>query len=256
MNVHQCRVALRPRNPLEVFDLTLALLRAHPGSFAAMASYTLLVPVVAAVLLTGALDQGLLVLLVAPFLHPLLHAPFTLLAGRLLFAEDVRIRAVLYEMLRQPMRTFQALLYTSGALLLGGMCSAVGALLTVPAAIYSGEAALLEGGGGRTLSRAMRLASSNPANAVAAMAAWGGLTVWGMLVGEGLGQVVMGFVLQLGAPFGSMLAGDITVFMVAGSLIAQPLVAMYKLLLYVDARTRVEGWDLQVGLRAARLGAS
>ena len=255
MNVHQCRVALRPRSALEVFDLTLSLLRAHPDAFARMWALTTLPAVAVAGGLTVGLDQGFVILLIAPFFHSLLQGPFTLLAGRLLFADGVRVREVVRELLRYPGRSLAAWFYTAGALLLGVGCSVVGALLTVPAVIYAGEAALLEGGG-RTMSRAMRLASSNPANAAAAMGAWGGLTVWGMLVGEGLGQALVGFVLQLGTPLGSLVEGDVTLFMVAGSLVVQPLVALYKLLLYVDARTRVEGWDLQVGLRAARLGAS
>lgn len=238
-----------------MFDLSLSLLRAHPEPFLKLWALTVVPAIGVAGVLTLGFGQGLLVLVLATFLHPLIHAPFTLLAGRLLFADGVRVRDVLREMVGHLGRPMAAWLYPSGALVLGGGCSVVGALLTVPATVFAGEAALLEGGG-RTLGRAMRLASSNPGNAVAAMGAWACLTVWGMLVGEGLGQAVVGFVMQLGTPLGALVQGEVTVFMVVGSLAVQPLVALYKLLLYVDVRTRVEGWDLQVGLRAARLGAS
>ena len=255
MNVHQCRVALRPRGPLEVFDLALTLLRVHPGRFLRLSAALVLPFVVLGALLSYPMDRGALTLAGLVVIHPFIHAPITVLAGRLLFAGDVRARDVVRELLRNPVRLFAAWWWQTAGLVVGLGCAGLGFLITSPATIYSAEAALLEGSGiARTLGRATRLATHNPGNAVAAMLAWALLTVWGALVGEGLGQSIVGFVFQLGAPFG-MFPAQITPYMVAGSLLVQPLVALFKLLLYVDARTRVEGWDLQVGLRAARLGA-
>ena len=73
------------------------------------------------------------------------------------------------------------------------------------------------------------------------------------MAAESLGQGIIGFVFQLGAPFGALSSGDATPYLLMGVLLANPVNAMYRLLLYVDARTRSEGWDLQVRLRALGL---
>ena len=142
-----------------------------------------------------------------------------------------------------------------GALLVG-VCTGVFWILTLPVTAYVFETALLERVRGQaTLARSSFLAWRNLAVALAATIGWLALTAWGALVGELTGQVVVGFVLQLGEPFGNAINGAVTPYLLAGMLLVQPVVATYRLLLYVDIRTRVEGWDLQVSLRAADLGS-
>jgi hypothetical protein len=93
-------------------------------------------------------------------------------------------------------------------------------------------------------------------HAIAAAVGWVALTGWGAIVGEAAGQGIVSFVLQLGTPFGEATDGRATPFLLAGMLAVQPLYAVWRLLLYVDARTRAEGWDLQVALRAAGIAAA
>ena len=67
------------------------------------------------------------------------------------------------------------------------------------------------------------------------------------------GQLIVAQGLQLGQPFGSAMDLQVTPYLLFGMLAVQPLHALYRLLLYIDVRTRVEGWDLQVAFRGAAI---
>ena len=240
-----------------MFDLALALLRAHSGRFARLFALVVLPVALPAAVVAYVTGQGDLVIVTLPILFVPLQAPGTVLAGRLLFSDTVRIRDVFLELLRSAVPLFAAWFWQGAALVGGLMCFFVGALFSMPATAYVTEAALLERVGTvKCLQRSLRLAGSNPGNSIVVAVGWVFLTVWSAIVAEMAGQALVGFVFQLGAPFGSLWNGDVTPYLIFGIVAAQPLVGVYRLLLYVDARTRVEGWDLQVGLRAVGLGAS
>jgi len=252
MNPNLCRVALRPRNPLEVFDLCMVFVRASLGPMLRLAAVGVGIPwvllSVAAVLSQGA---WWVVLLPLP-LFPLLQMPFTLLGGRLLFREEATARQALAESVRGLGR----LGVVAGAGLVGGLLSlftcGYGYIPVFAGLLYLPETALLERvGPRRALRRALRLAGGNVGIALVGSTARLFLTVWMALVCEGFGQALLDTTLQLGQPVGSLWTGQITPFLLLGILLAQPIHAIYRLLLYVDVRTRIEGWDLQVGMRAA-----
>lgn len=254
MNPHLCRIALRPRGPLEVFDLSLRLLATHAGRFVRLGALFVLPPALAGGLVVSLTELDWLVLLLLPLIFFPLQAPATILGGRLLFADTISIRAVLRELAGMIRPLGLAWLWQAGALSLGVGCGFVPLVILLPVTAYVTETSLLERvGAARSFRRSARLAGSNPGIALAASAGWVGLTAWGALVAESGGQALVGFVLQLGQPFGSLFGGQITPYLLFGALAIQPVYAIYRLLLYVDVRTRVEGWDLQVGLRAAGL---
>lgn len=252
MNPHLSRIALRPRGPFEVFDLTLRFLRERPRAFSVLAAWMVLPPAV----LLGALawwsSGSWWVLVPTLLLTFVVQAPFTVLGGRLLFAEDASVRQAMGATARSAGGLFIAWFLELLGLAL--VCSGFG-IVALPVLLYLPETALLERVDvGRGLRRSMRLASGHLGVAVVGVVARFALTLWGALLGELSGQALVGFVLQLGEPFGSLAAGQLTPYAVLGILGVQPLIAVYRLLLYVDVRTRMEGWDLQVGLRALGLG--
>jgi hypothetical protein len=254
VNPYLSRVVLRPRSPFEVFDLTLRFFRERARPLAVMTAWTVLPSMVACAGLTVLSGGAWWTLLVPLAIGPVLQAPFTVLGGRLLFAEDASVGQVLRATLKGMGGALAAI--AVGGLAMGLLCTGFG-VLVLPALAFLPETALLERVPlGRGLRRSLSLAGGQVMVAVAAVAGRWVLTGWGALLGELTGQSVVGFVLQLGEPFGSLLAGHATPWMAVGILLVQPLIAVFRLLLYVDVRTRMEGWDLQVGLRALGLGAA
>lgn len=256
MNPHLCRVVLRPRDPLEVLDLAFALVRWRGGVMLRLLAMTALpVWILASVL--AWLTDGQWYALVVPFaLGPLLQGAFTVLVGRLLFSDGVRARDALVESLRR-IPALLGVWFVRGLALLGVSLTCGLALPFVQGALlYQTEAALLERvGPNRGLRRSTRLASTQPGTATVAVMGWYVLLAWFALVGEVSGQRLVSFVLQLGQPFGSAVDGVVTPYLLAGLVLFQPAYAVYRLLLYMDVRTRAEGWDLQVALRALGLAA-
>jgi len=251
MNPLNCRIALRPRGPLEVFDLTMTFLRARARPVLRMLALTVLPAWVLLAPVAWLTGGHWATLLVVVLLSPVLQAPFTVLGGSLMFADDVRIGRVL----REVVRTLPTLIVTWLIGSVGWVLSLVTCLYGMPfiqaGLLYLPEAAMLERVRPmRTLRRSTRLAGANVLIAlVGAVARWF-LLVWFGLLGELVGVFVLDTILQLHAPLGTILDGQITPLFLLGALISQPVFALYRLLLYVDVRTRVEGWDLQVALRA------
>ena len=245
MNPHRCRMVLRPRDALEGLDVCLAMFRAFAGPYARLFA-VVVVPLALGLGLASVLSGRSWWLVVAVVAAaPALQAPFTMLTGRLLFADDVRVRGVLWDLLGRAAPLLRATL-TRGALALVPVLGAAG--------VWLPETALLERVSVRLgLERCWRLAGGHFGAALVGSMSGIVLTVWGAAVGESTGQAIVGFVMQLGEPFGSVWAGELTPYAVVGAACVQPLIAVYRLVLYVDVRTRLEGWDLQVALRAAGL---
>jgi hypothetical protein len=185
---------------------------------------------------------------------PLLQAPVTVCAGRLLFGEALGA----WDTWREVFGRFGAILLAWIVLgltvLLSLLTCAVALVPVLAGLLFLPETALLERVGlRRGLSRSVRLALGYAPGALSGALGLLVLGAWTAAAFEASGQALVGFVLLLGQPFGQLWEGDLTPYAVFGLTLLPPLHAMWRLMLYVDVRTRVEGWDLQVGLRAAGL---
>lgn len=256
MNPHACRIVLRPRTPFESLDMAMAFLRVNAGVFARL-SLVVLGPVAVVVGALAAVLPSPEILLVALVLAaPLLQVPFTLLAAMRVFDGSVGVADVL-RALRRGWRAFPLVLL---ALFVSvGLATISLGMLWLPAQVallWVIEAAALENLAVRpALARSLSLSSNGFGRALLGTLVSAALLVWVVVGAELLGQGLVGFVLQLGTPFGSMWNAEVTPFLLGGVLVAQPLIALYRLILYVDLRTAVEGWDLQVALSSAAVSA-
>lgn len=255
MNPNLCRIALRPRGPFEVLDLSLRLARVRWWPLLVLGLWTVLPLTVVGTVLSWLLD-GHPALLVIPLVAAApLQAVYTLLVGRLLFSDEVSLAEVIRDVFaRLPSLVGAWLAILAGSVAIGAPTCGYGLPFVQGATLYMTEAALLERVPlSRGANRSLRLAGASAGQTAAGILVRWATLVWFTAASEACGQAIVGFVLQLGAPFGTAMDGTITPFVLFGLLIAQPAWAIYRLLLYVDVRTRIEGWDLQVALRAAGL---
>lgn len=260
MNPNLCRIELRPRSPLAVFDLTWRLLAKRGGSFVRL-GLLLLLPVWLISLPIGWwFDWHWGVAVVVLAIGTVLRVPFSLLAGRLMFADEVPVWGLLRELLARWTGLLGLLLLMTGNALAGACTCGVSLVPTALLWVWLPECILLEQrpdslrrGVWIAARRSQRLVGQGSSAALAGAVGTVFLVGWFAGLAEACGSTCMGFLLQFGAPFGSPWDFQATPWILFGVLAAQPVIGAYRLLLYVDTRTRSEGWDLQVSLRALGL---
>jgi hypothetical protein len=179
----------------------------------------------------------------------LAQGPFTIAASRLMFSESVTARGVLSAFARR-LPAFSLALFSTRCALALGIVTIVFAPYTLALCTHIHEIVLLEGSGAwESVSRAQRFIRNDVRRTVETSMSQLGILVTGMLIGESLGHGVVAFLLQLGEPFGSLYDGG-SPYALFGFFAVTPLVATARFLGYIDARTRRDGWDLQVRFMA------
>jgi hypothetical protein len=243
------RVALRARPLIDVLDLAVRFCAANAGAYARL-SGVVLVPAIAAswgVARAGGWVLGwAAVIAIAAFAD----APFVALASRLVFADEARARDVMRAAaVAVPrlavVRFAQGLSFALSLVLLGlPWLWAGSALLFLP------EVVVLERSGvGAAWGRAQRVARAHLGITMAAMILLSVLAVAAALLADVAGREVLETVLQVNPPP--------SVFAQGGSLLALlgfwstlPLRATCRFFVYLDVRTRTEGWDIQTRFAA------
>ena len=254
MNLQRCRVVLRPRNPLDCLDLTLVLIRDQFRPIFRLFAVMVL-PVWFLMSVGVMFTSGHWIWLVLSFfLGPILQVPFTILAGRLFFSGELTL-AEIFKDVWACRRGLIAWAGCESALFIG---SALLCFIPLPLAqsmvLFMGETVLLERVGvSRSVSRTFRLATQHLGLALFGSIARLGLVIWMALCTEALGQFVIGQLFQMGSPLGAIMEGEVTPFLLLGLLSSHCFFALFRLILYMDVRTRMEGWDLQVAFRSLAL---
>lgn len=256
MNLEQARVTLRPRGVAELFDLSLRFCTSLAGRLYLQLAAVVLLPCLLvcwaahATWFAGAwaATWGL-----AVGLSALARSAFTVAASRLLFEERPRLAGVLAQTLRRlPALLVGLMMYT--ALLAASALAIVGPVFVAVLYTFLDEAILLEQQGPlRALGRARAVLRRRSGEGATLRLGQSLATAIFILCADQLGHGLVGFVLQLGEPFGELADGG-SAYALIGLFLAVPYVATVQFLTYIDGRTRQDGWDIQLrflGIAAA-----
>jgi len=253
VNLLEARVALRPRSMSDVLDLA--------GPFC-LANRRLLLPLAFA---TTSAGGGLALVcrlalkwswwqvwsLVAVCLL-LSSGLFTQAAGELLFREprQIRARVIFGRYLRRFLPFLAARILQWLAL---GLCAALLVPLPIFASrlLFVSEAVLLESSApAASLVRSSRLVLFRSLPCLGLALACTLAPFLFAVAADVVGDAIVNLVFEMGQPLGSLWSDGGSAFAVAGALLSAPFVAAAGFLGYIDARTRKEGWDIQLRFMA------
>lgn len=256
MNLDEARVVLRPRSLAEILDLALRF-ASDPAAtlYAKLATLTLL-PAWALCVAAhwgAGWSWGSVWLLALALVTPI-QGVFTIAVGKLMFTERVTVREILSEYLRRFPAYFGALLITriQIAVLSFAVFLVLPPLWIWGRSIHVHEACLLERA---TATDAVKRSARMVENR--ALPAGGTLLLLTLVAASfvGVSEALLNhglfdFVLQIGKPFGALLDEGGSGPALLGLFLAVPYWATARFLLYVDLRTRRDGWDVQLRFMA------
>lgn len=257
MNLDRAAIVLRERTILDGLDLAIRFVFTLNRKLYAQVSVLVLLPCLALCAAAKIWGQWswLWVWLLAWSLATVSQGAFTVVAGRLMFSEDVTLRIVLRELSRR-------LSSYVGGLILTRLVIALGSLLLVVApyawarGAYVYEAILLEGASAQEgTRRAGNFVKYHLAHTVGVLMGLTTMQLGATIVAEYLGHGLVRFVLQLGEPVGDLFHDGGSGYALIGFFASVPFTATARFLSYIDARTRRDGWDIQVRFAAVEANA-
>ena len=249
MNVLHSQVALRDRPLVDVLDLSVRFLATNLAVYGRL-SLMVLLPSFGVSWAIGS-TFGWWWGWAATFgLSLFAQAPFTALASKLMFDEDVRALDAFTAASNALPRLFLARIFQ--AIVVGG-----GFLFFVfPSAwmaaglFFVPEVVVLERGGGvGALVRAQRILSGQFGDAMVGFLLLLCLFVAAPFLGDGVGRAILENLLEIQAPDGFTVTGGGALPLV-GFWLFVPYLATARFLIYINLRTRTEGWDIQTRFAA------
>lgn len=251
MNLSEARIVLRARPLSETFDLAMRWTVAVRGPYLRLALVTLLPCWVVCVAARMWLQwDWIAVWALAAGLALLVQAPFTIAASQLMFSPTVRTRSVLREFLSRFGAFFVAMVLSRALVAVSALLIVLPPFAWTPVAFVP-ESILLEG---HSVTQGLRRASNFNRGQTGTVLGLGfGLctAMFGFVVGfDQVGFVLLDFTLQLGRPFESLWDDGGSATALLGFFAAVPYLATTRFLQYIDARTRRDGWDIQLAFLA------
>ncbi len=240
MDLLRARVRFRDRAVTDVLDLALRFLAVHARLYAKVAVVTML----PAILLTALLHRrvGPFVWIAVLPLAILVELPFTVLASRLVFEDRVRARDVLRAALADAPRVFFTRLLAVAVALVGTALAIFPGLMVTAVTFFIPEVMLLERG--HVAARAQRLTTSATSEVVLGALLLAIVAAASVFVVDYAGRSILSEVLQFRAPPAVWTNGS-SVLALGGLFLHLPFRATARFFLYLNVRTRAEGWDIQ-----------
>ncbi len=255
LDLLHARVAFRDRSLSDVLDLALRFVVVHGRAYAWVALGAV-APLLAIALAAGWLLGWGAAWAVALPLALVAEVPFTILASRLVFEDEVSARAVLRSALRDAPRVVFARLLGAALSLVGLTVLVVPGVWLATIFMFLGEVMLLERASiSQAFGRAQRLATSDVADGLLGVVVLGLVPIAGVLLADIAGRTIVGELLQFRPPPALWSAGG-GVLPLLGLFAQVPYLATARFFLYLNVRTRAEGWDIQTRFAAIATRAS
>ena len=249
LDVMRARVTFRDRSFLDVLDLALRFFVVHVWLYAKVA-LVVLVPSIALSFAAASLGGWWVGWLVAIFLGFAAQVPFTMLASRVVFEHDVRAREVLRAAARELPRVFVMRVLWVLAMVVGLCVLVFPACWLGAALVFTTEAMLLERAPiFQGLSRSNRLAMGALPDAIVAIIFVAIAPVVAVLLADIGGRQMLSELFQFKPP-ASMFSDGGSVLALIGWFGIIPYATTGRFFIYLNVRTRVEGWDVQTRFAA------
>jgi hypothetical protein len=253
----RARVALRERPLVDLLDLAVRFCASNAWAYARVA-LVVIVPAYALSLAAASAAGWLVGWTVALAVAAVADAPFVALASRLVFADSVRAREVVRLSARALPGIALARIAQLGVLVACGLFAGLPWLWLGPHLFFVVEVLVLERPAVRgALVRATRIGRARFGEALSALVLLLLVRAGFIAFADLAGREVLAGVLEVRPP-PSMFAVGGSWLALAGFWLSVPFVASARFLVYLDVRTRTEGWDIQTRFAAiaAAVGAS
>lgn len=251
MNLADARVVLRPRGVGEIFDLSLRWqATVARGLYLRLAALTLLPAALVCYALVAFGDSSWFAAwALAAVLASILHGLFTLAASRLMFEQEVRTGAVLREFVQRTPAYLGALAVTGLFYALACLLAFLVPFVWLRTSVVR-EAVLLERAPAlAALRRSKAVSERSTGSALGILLAQATLIGLSIFYADALAGMLFEFFLQMSHPLAELNGGG-SLAGLLGLFAAVPLVATLRFFFYIDARTRLDGWDLQLSFSA------
>lgn len=251
LDVIRARVALRHRPYSDVLDLALRFIVVHWKLYAKISLVTILPGVVGTWLIVGPAQAGWIWGWVIGVTWTLFaQLPFTILASRLVFEDNVRARDVVWAAFRELPRAFVLRILTLTAMSIAFMMLFVPAVWVAIIFCFSTEVLLLERATVfGTLGRSQRVAQSDFGESLLMVVFGIVAAAGGVFLADYAGRAIIEELLQFRGPPSIFVAGG-SVLGLVGLFGIVPYVATARFFTYLNIRTRAEGWDIQTRFAA------